>query len=307
MNKYFILGVLLAISGVSCSRNTQKPVVGLVMKSLNAEFFQMMEKGALAHARERGDLELLTVGTESQTELEKQIKLVEQLISRQVDAIVLVPIDSKALVPVAAKAIGAGIKVINIDIMLDRQAMAEQGIDVPFVGVDNEMGAKMVGDVLAKKLGKGVKVIIMEGVPGALNAQQRKAGFVKSIAENELVLLDTGVAYWETDRAATVFAELLAKHPDVQGVMCSNDAMALGVIGVLDKAGKAGTITVIGFDNDESIRPLIKEGKALATIDQFGSELASRGIDYAMRAIAGEPVTGWIKTPLKLITKEELN
>lgn len=279
------------------------PVVGLVMKSLEAEFFQEMKKGAIDYAEKRGDLELLPVGTENQTEIKKQILLIEEFINRKVDAIVVIPIDSKALVPPVVKAVKDGIEVVNIDIMLDEDMLKEHNIEMVFVGPDNETAAKAVGDVLAKELGKKGKVIIIEGVPAAMNAQQRKQGFLNSINEYGLNLLASGVANWETEQASSVFSDLLQQNPDVQGVMCANDAMAIGVLKVLEAAGKAGEVKVIGFDNDDSVGPLIEDGKMLATIDCFGSQMAAEGINYAMKALQGEKNKGWMKTKMQLITK----
>lgn len=279
------------------------PVVGLVMKSLEAEFFQEMKKGAIDYAEKRGDLELLPVGTENQTEIKKQILLIEEFINQKVDAIVVIPIDSKALVPPVVKAVKDGIEVVNIDIMLDEDMLKEHNIEMVFVGPDNETAAKAVGDVLAKELGKNGKVIIIEGVPAAMNAQQRKQGFLNSINEYGLNLLASGVANWETEQASSVFSDLLQQNPDVQGVMCANDAMAIGVLKVLEAAGKAGEVKVIGFDNDDSVGPLIEDGKMLATIDCFGSQMAAEGINYAMKALQGEKNKGWMKTKMELITK----
>lgn len=281
----------------------KKPVVGLVMKSLQAEFFQNMKNGALNYAGKHKDFELIITGTDTQTEIDQQISIVESLIIKQVDALVLIPIDSKALVPVAVKALNAGIKVVNIDIKLDSQLLLNSGVEIAFVGPDNEEAAKMVGDVLSKQLNKGDKVIIIEGLPAAENAQMRKLGFLKSINEYGLTLVDSGVADWETDKGKFVFTELYKKHPDIHGVMCANDAMAIGVIKVLEETDKVGVVKVVGFDNDISVGPLIKNGKMLATIDCFGSQMAAEGINYALRELQGEKLKGWIKTKSELITR----
>ncbi|WP_439953585.1 sugar ABC transporter substrate-binding protein [Aggregatilinea lenta] len=285
---------------------TEQATVGLVMKSLGAEFFKNMEEGAIAHAEERGDVDLIPLGTQTQEELDQQISLVENLITQQVDAIVIAPMDSRALVPPLVDAMEAGIKVINIDVMLDQETMQEAGVNIPFLGPDNVEAAKMVGDVLADELGEGGKVIIIEGIPGALNAQQRKEGFVQAIDEGGLELLTSNTANWEIEEAFTVFSDLLTRYPDVQGVMAANDAMALGVVQAIDAAGLTGQIKVVGFDNDPSIRPLIAEGKVLATIDQFGSDMAALGIDAAMEAIDGKVFEDWVKTPTLLVTADNV-
>ncbi|MDP4207973.1 MAG: substrate-binding domain-containing protein [Bacteroidota bacterium] len=279
----------------------RKPVIGLVMKSLQAEFFQEMKKGALKFAQKQNSFELITVGTSSQTEIDLQIELIESLISQKVDALVVVPIDSKALVPVVVKAVKAGIKVINIDIRLDEDLLKQDQVELTYVGPDNETASKMVGDVLARKLNKNAKVILIEGLQVAENAQQRKQGFLQSIAENHLCLVASDAADWETNKAEQVFSRLFALYPDIDGVMCSNDAMAIGVINVLEQKGKAGKIQVVGFDNDASVQPLLKSGAMLATIDAFGSQMAVQGIEYAIKVLNGMENKGSYSTDFKLI------
>jgi ribose transport system substrate-binding protein len=200
----------LAISLVPFSAYAQKkPVIGLVMKSLANEFFKDMEEGAVKHAEERGDLTLVPVGMHSETDIDTQINAVENFITKKVDAIVVAPADSRALVPPLARAISAGIVVINIDVALDEGAKKQAGVDLAFVGPDNRAGAKMSGAVLAKALGPGGKVVIIEGNPGADNAQQRKLGFDDAVKEGKLDLLDSRTAHWETEEANTVFSNIL--------------------------------------------------------------------------------------------------
>jgi len=278
-----------------------KPVIGLVMKSLQAEFFQEMKKGAEAFAREQNSFELIIVGTPNQTEIGLQIQLIESLIEQKVEAIVLVPIDSKALVPPVVLAVEAGIKVINIDIKLDEELLKANGIQLTYVGPDNEIASQMVCNVLGQKLGKGAKVIMNEGLRDAENAQQRRQGFLKSIDEYQLNLVASEAADWETDKAEKVFTGLFAENTDIKGVLCCNDAMAIGVIKVLEKIGKATTIQVIGFDNDASVQPFLKSGAMLATVDAFGSQMAVLGIEYAIKVINGLENKGSFSTNFVLV------
>jgi len=271
------------------------------MKSLHAEFFQEMKKGALEFAAKQDGFELVVVGTSNQTDIDLQIKLVELLIEDNADAIVIVPIDSKALVPVVVKAVKAGIKVINIDIKLDEQLLIENNIELAFVGPDNENAAYMVGNVMAKKLHKGANVVLIEGLVVAENAQQRKQGFLKTIAEYQLNLIASEAADWETEKAEKVFEEILAKNQDIKGVLCCNDAMALGVLKVLEKNEKAGKILVVGFDNDASVRPLFQSGKMIATIDAYGSQMAVHGIEYALKVLDGMENKGLHYTKFELV------
>lgn len=284
-----------------------KPKVGLVMKSLANEFFKQMQAGAEDYAAKNTDkFSFAAVGMKDERDFAAQVDAVENFITQQFNVIVLAPADSKAMVTPVKKALEAGIKVINIDVALDEEAKKQAGVDLAFFGPDNREGAKLAGLALAKDLGKGAKVVILEGNPEADNAKERKKGFDDAVAEGGLTLLDSKTAHWETEEANTLMTNFLTQYQDIQGVMAANDSMALGVVKALDAAGKSGQIKVVGFDNIPAVQPLIKDGKMLATVDQFGAQMAAMGIDYGLKELAGEKFSGWVKTDIKLITAQDL-
>jgi ribose transport system substrate-binding protein len=284
-----------------------KPKVGLVMKSLANEFFKQMQAGAETYAAKNANkFSFKAVGMKDERDFAAQVDSIENFVTQKYNIIVVAPADSKAMVTPLAKAVKAGVIVINIDVELDKQAKKAAGIDLAFFGPDNRAGAKLAGDALAQALGPGAKVVILEGNPEADNAQQRKKGFDDSVSKGKLHLLDSKTAHWETEEANTLMTNLLTQYPDIQGVMAANDSMALGVVKALDAAGKSGRIKVVGFDNIPAVQPLIKAGKMLATVEQYGADMARIGIDYGLRELAGEKFTGWIKTPVKLITAKDL-
>ena len=293
-------GVLAAFPGLARAAGGT-PKIGLVMKSLANEFFKDMQEGAVAYAKKRGGFELIPVGIQSETDIDGQIAAVENLLTRGVDALVIAPADSRALLPPVARAVKSGVKVINIDVAFDPESMKKRGVDIAFVGPDNRAGARMSGEVLAQALGKGGKVVIVEGNPGAENATQRKLGFQDAVTAGGLTLIDSRTAHWETEEANSVFTDMLTAHPDIQGVMAANDSMALGVVKAIEARGKKGMIKVVSFDDIPAVKPLLESGELLATVDQFGSQLAADGIDEALKEIGGQNLTGWIKTELKLV------
>jgi ribose transport system substrate-binding protein len=303
-----LLGVCVVAMIASPVLAADKPVVGLVMKSLANEFFKTMEEGAKKFAAEDGTFELIAVGMNSETDIDTQVSAMENFMAKKVNLIVVAPADSVGMVASVKKAVDAGITVVNFDVTLDKQALKESGLgeDFLFVGPDNAAGSEIVGDYLGKTLGEGAKVIIIEGNPGADNAKQRKEGFMRSVEKFKLNLLDSKTAHWETEEANTLMTNLLTKYPDVQGVMCANDSMVLGVEKAIAAAGKTGQIQIVGFDNIGAVQKLIKEGKVLATIDQFGPEMAANAIKVGMRILKGEKLTGWQKTEVKLITQDDL-
>ena len=294
------------LSGGIARAAEKKPVVGLVMKSLANEFFKSMEEGARKFAEEDGTFTLVPVGMNSETDIDTQISAVENFVTQKVDIICVAPADSVGLVAPVKRAMKAGITVVNFDVRLDEKALAKAGLkDLLFVGPDNREGAYLAGMELARKLGKGGKVFIIEGNPGADNAKMRKAGFDKAAKEGGLKVLVSRTAHWETEEANTLVTNLLTQHPDVQGIMAANDSMALGVVKAIDAAGRSGKVQVVGFDNIPAVQKLVKEGKVLATIDQFGPDMAANCIKTGFRMKKGEKLHGWIKTPVKLVTARE--
>jgi len=296
-----------ALSLTAHAADPKKPVVGLVMKSLANEFFKSMEEGAVRYAKADGTFTLVPVGMNSETDIDTQISAVENFVTQKVDVICVAPADSVGLVAPVKRAIAAGITVVNFDVKLDTKALKDAGLaDLVFVGPDNEDGAYLAGAELARTLGKGAKVVIIEGNPGADNAQMRKAGFDRAAKEFGLQVLTSMTAHWETEEANTLMTNLLTRFPEVQGVMAANDSMALGVVKALDAAKKSGKILVVGFDNIPAVQKLVKEGKVLATIDQFGPDMAANCIKTGFRMKKGEKITGWMKTPVKLVTAKDL-
>ena len=280
-----------------------RPKVGLVMKSLSNEFFKQMQQGAQTYADKNADkFEFKAVGMKDERDFAAQVDAVDTFVAEQYDIVVVAPADSKAMVAPLKRAVDAGITVINIDVPLDRPTMQQAGLDLPFFGPDNVEGARLAGASLAKELGTGGKVVIIEGNPEADNAKQRKQGFESAAAAGGLDVLDSETAHWETEEANTLMTNLLNRFPDVQGVMAANDSMALGVVKALDAAGKAGQIKVVGFDNIPTVAPLLQQGKMLATVEQHGADMAVFGVDYGIKTRAGEKFEDWVKTPIELVT-----
>lgn len=290
-----------ATPGTSAS-TTGPRRIALVMKSLANEFFVTMADGAKAHqAANAGAYTLIVNGIRNESDLAQQVALVEQMMAQSVDAIVIAPADSRALVPVLAKARRQGIVVVNIDNKLDAATLKDAGIAIPFVGPDNLAGAKTVGAALAKQLKRGDQVVILEGIPTAFNAQQRRLGFEEAMRDAGIVVAAVQSAHWEQDEANAITAAMLREHPDVKAILASNDNMALGAASAIRQTNKTGQVHVVGFDNIAAIQQLIKDGRVLATADQHADRLAVFGIEYALKILRGETQPQDMQTPVDLI------
>lgn len=299
--------VALPVSSVF-AETPEKPKVALVMKSLANEFFLTMEDGAKAYQKDHSaEFDLISNGIKDETDTAGQTRIVEQMILAKVNALVIAPADSKAMVPVIKKAIDAGITVINIDNQLDPAVVKSKNITVPFVGPDNRKGARLVGEYLAKQLKAGDEVGIIEGVSTTTNAQARTAGFKDAMEAAQIKVVSLQSGDWEIDKGNKVAASILSEYPEVKALLTGNDSMAVGAVSAVRAAGKAGKVQVVGYDNINAIKPMLKDGRVLATADQFAAKQAVFGIETALKIIKGEKVdsgtNGVIETPVELVTK----
>ncbi|MCP1511853.1 MULTISPECIES: sugar ABC transporter substrate-binding protein [Pseudomonas] len=298
----------LPLSSAFADDAAAKPKVGLVMKSLANEFFVTMQEGAKDYQKTHAaDFDMITNGIKNETDTSAQIDIVNQMILSKVNAIVIAPADSKALVTVLKKASDAGIKVVNIDNRLDPDVLKGKNLDIPFVGPDNRKGAKLVGDYLAKQLAAGDKVGIIEGVPTTTNAQQRTAGFKDAMDAAGMKIVSTQSGNWEIDQGQKVASAMLSEYPDLKALLAGNDNMALGAVSAVRAAGKAGKVLVVGYDNIEAIKPMLQDGRVLATADQAAAQQAVFGIQNALKLVKGEKVDakdGVIETPVELVLKK---
>lgn len=293
----------------SSSTGDKKPRIALIMKSLANEFFSTMADGAENYQAEHPDeFDLIVNGIKDERDISRQVSLVEEMIASNVDAIVIAPADSKALVPVLRRAKKAGVVVINIDNRLDAEVLAAEGAEIPFVGPDNKVGAKQVGNFLASKLAAGDSVCILEGVRTSFNGQQRFAGFQEAMTEADIKVVDHQSAEWEMSKANTITASMLSEHPEVKAILAANDSMALGAVAAVKGSGRTNDVTVVGFDNISAVQQAIREGKVLATADQHGDQLAVFGIQNALKLIKDpQAEIEDVETPVDLITQESLS
>lgn len=300
----FLLHLILFVPNADAGN---KRTIALVMKALSNPFFFKMEEGAKKYAMEE-NIPLEVFGVERETDVQRQIGICENLISRGYGAIVIAPADSKKLVPICKKAIEKNIVVVNIDNPLHQETMKQSGVSIPFVGSDNRLGAGMVGTYLKDKLaGKG-RIIVIEGIRGVENAELRKKGFIETVTQDSTIeILSSETANWHTGEALSVTTQLLQKHKNIDAIFCANDQMALGALQATDIMGLTGTVLIAGYDNIESARDEIRNGRIQATIEQHPELMGEYGVELAWEALNGQKIPLYKQTPLDLITQESFN
>ena len=289
------------------SPDAAKPKVALIMKSLANEFFVTMAAAAEDHQdKHQADYELIVNGIKNESDLAQQVALVDQMIGVGVNAIVIAPADSKALVPALDRARKGGIHVVNIDNRLDSDVLAEYDLAIPFIGPNNRKGAREAALFALEQLPEGANVVILEGVTTAQNAIERRLGFEEAVATSGANLVTKQSAAWDQTKAAEVTAAILVRHPDVQLILAANDNMALGAASAVSFADLGHDVAIVGFDNISAVHPLLKDGRILATVEQYGDQFAVNGIELALDMIEGTSELVDRETPLVVISQADL-
>jgi len=286
---------------------TEQPTVALVMKTLTNPFFIEMERGA-REAEAAFDIDLVVRTAAQETSIEQQIEIIDNLISEEVDAIVIAPGDSEALIPVLKKAQDAGIVIVNIDNQLDPEFSETEGLaNVPFISVDNSAGAYLSAKYIADQVSEPVEAIILEGIRSAQNAQDRRAGAERAFAENEnITVVASETANWKIDEGYEVTKSLFEAHPDVSLVFAANDMMALGVVQYLQEAGR-DDVLVAGYDALDEALAAIEAGTLAVTIDQQAALQGYRGVELAVKMLQGEDVPAEDLVDVRVVTADTLD
>ncbi len=281
----------------------EKPIqIALVMKTSSNPFFVEMEKGARDAEKELG-IELIVKAGAKETSIEQQISIVEKLIDDKVDAIVIAPVNSK-LIPVLKKAQDAGIVIVNIDNRLDLILSRQWGLEpILFISVDNEKGAYTAAKFISQQISEPAEAVIIEGILGATNSEDRKKGAFRAFRENENITVSAiKTANWKIDEGYEVIKKIYEQNPKIRAVFCANDMMALGVVRYL-KETEMNNVLVAGYDALYEAREAIKSGWLTVTVDQHADIQGYLGVKYATKLLEGkwEPISGEILIETELV------
>lgn len=308
MKKFFaflLIGCLCVT--VCCNRPQDKsapggPRVGLVMKTLNNPFFIDMQRGAEEAARRLG-VNLVVQAPERDSDVEKQMQIIENLIQTDLQALCLTPSGSKEIVPALVKAGARGIPILIVDTRLDSAAAADAGVRIKtFIGSDNYEGGRLAGEFLISHFGGSAKVAILEGVPGHETSDSRLRGFHAAIAHAAgMEIIASQTANFERDLGFNVFQNILQAHPEVQALFACNDMMALGAMEAVAAAGKTGTVTIVGFDAIADARHAISAGTLAASVAQFPDEMGKMAVESAVKVINGETLPAYLPVKIEVV------
>lgn len=213
---------------------------------------------------------------------DEQNTLIETAINNEVDGILLDPAGADESIAAVQKAVDADIPVVLVN-----AEISETGLAKSQIVSNNAQGATLGAETWAEAMNYKGTYVELFGAPSDNNAQVRSDAYKQVLSQYpDLKKVGMEVANWDRQEGQEKMEALLAKNPDINGVVSGNDEMALGAINALKDAGKLNQVTVLGFDGNQDAINAVKKGELLATVVQpivEGTTMAVNQLDSVIR------------------------
>ncbi|MEG0236462.1 MAG: ABC transporter substrate-binding protein [Cetobacterium sp.] len=275
--------------------------IEMVSKGYQHEFWKTVELGAKDAAKKSG-VEVNFIGPEKESEIGKQVGMVENGINKKVDIIALAALDANALYPVTKKANDAGIEIITFD------SNVRGGLEKSFVATDNATAAAKAADFLAKQIGYKGKVAIVAHNAGTSTAIEREKGFRDEMKKYpDIKILNTQFSDGDKSKALAITQDIILANPDLKGVFGTNEGAAVGAARAVEEKKVQDKVVLVGFDSSEDEIKYIKSGVMKGLVTQNPYMIGYETVEAAVKVLNKEPVEKRIDTGSVLVTKDNVN
>jgi len=311
MLKRLVFGASIAALtfAASAAFAADKPVFGVLMKTLSNPFWGAMEKGVDVGAKKAG-VDVYRNAVESDQAAEPQLNACNTMLQKKPAAMITAAINSTILLPCLKQANEMKIPVADLDNNLDPAITKKAGVDVAFhIGSDNEAAGAKGADYLVNVLGKDAKgpVLVIEGLSGNITGEKRAHGFAEELkkAAPGLKIVASLPGDWDSLKAANITNDTLQRTPNLVAIFCANDDMALGAVEAARSAGKDKLI-VIGVDGNVNAVKSIKAGRLNASVAQLPYLVGMEAVEDMKKLLDGGKVAEMTYVPTLVLTKQVL-
>ena len=281
--------------------------VGAVVISLTNQFWVNMKDFYEAAGEELGiPIDVQTGTTEGDTA--SQLDVLMTMADMDYDVIIVSPIDGTNLIPGIVKCNENGVKVINLGPGVDTEALAEAGghLDATITVAFTEQGETVANDMISR-LPDGGQVAIIAGLAGAGQSEGRTSGAKEVFEATEgIELVAVQNCDWDATLAYDATKALITEYPDLKGIFCCNDTMALAAVEALAAEGKEDVL-VYGVDFTDDARAAIMEGTMTGSMSYSSQRYTKAALQMAVMLNEGETFDSSIYLPLTLVTVDNVN
>jgi ABC-type sugar transport system substrate-binding protein len=262
---------------------------------------------------------------QSEQDVMEQANILQTVISKGYDAVIVSPISEQNLLPGLTEATKKGIVVINVDTAeITAKSAKDNNIKVSsYIGSDNFDAGVMAANYFSKALKKGKKinVAVVRGRSADTCAVDRSSGFVYTVKKSKnLKLVGDQSGMWDRLKSLDVTTNMLRANQNIAAIYYNNDTMVLGGIEAAKnlgykiltedqikkgQLGKKKTIALIGNDGVPEALEKVKSGELTGTIAQKPYLMGYAAVEDAVMALEGKTPPAVIHTPIKIIFKSD--
>ena len=267
------------------------PYIAIVSKGSQHQFWQAVQKGATDEAKLKGAT-ITYEGPASESEVDKQLTMLQTALDKHPQAICFAALDSKAAGQYLQKAKDANIQVVGLDSGVDSP------IPVTTVATDNIAAAGVAADQMATAIGGSGKVAIIVHDQTSQTGITRRDGFTQQIKAKypNIQIVATEYGAGDPVKSADLAKTIMTANPDLKGFFGANEGSIKGVLNALKETGKAGKVIAIGYDSGQQQLDAINAGTEYGAITQNPVGIGAKCVDAALDAIAGKTLPKTIDT-----------
>lgn len=279
----------------------KKYTIAVVVKSAAIPVWESHIVAAKKAGAELG-VEILDYSPSKADNVEEQKRILEDLITTGVDAVVLAPANTEAVKGPVQDLIDAGIPVVYDN------TMGPSDVDyLTYVGVDNAEVGRMIAEEMAAKIDYKGNVLVMEGVPGQATSDVRTQAAMETFKKYPDITVESGVTSWQTDEGRKLAEDYITKWgDDLKAIVAVGGNQAEGAVEAVKAAGMQGKVLVSGFDVQEPQYLAVENGDEVFTVSQGVYQQSYLSVVAAIRALNGESVPRQINCPITIVNKENL-
>ena len=231
----------------------------------------------------------------------EQVNDLEDLLAiHQIDALVILPFESDPLTEPVRFVKSQGVFVTVVD-----RGLSQEGIEDVYVAGNNAAMGRVSGEYIVDRLGGRGKIVILRGIPTAID-NERFDAFMEVIEGTDIEVLAWQYAYWNRDDGFEVMQDFLTRFPEIDAVWAQDDDIAIGVIEAVRQAGREKELFIVPGAGMKEIVQRVMNGDELVpvTLSYPPAMIATAMEVTALRYVSDAPILGVYILDSPLITKE---
>src|SRR5881296_469471 len=279
-----------------------KAFIPMISKGFQHQFWQAVKQGA-EKAATQFNVTITFEGPENESQVDKQLEMVQAALNKKPQALCFAALDSKAAIPLLQKFKDAKIPVIGFDSGVDS--------DIPLAtaATDNIAAAGAAADKMATLIGGSGEVAIVAHDQTSRTGIDRVKGFTDQIKNKYPNIKIVATQYGGGDqlKSTDLTKAILQANPNLKGVFGANEGSAIGVLNGVKESGKSGKVTVIGYDSGQQQMDAIRGGTEAGAITQDPIGIGFKCVEAAVNALKGQTLPKNIDTGFKWYDKTNID